>query len=684
MASRKTSTAATSTWPVWPPTWSVSASRYAESADAATLIKRRADRPPGAPAVPGEPTPPGGARSRASREASGERRAAQVQAYVAAATGHLAAGREDEALAACEHALLLDPEDRRAADLMAQANAALDDRQVRQWLDEARARLDAGALTEAQALVEQTLILRADCAEAESLRQELRERRAARELAAEGSRSAKAALARATRNFESGAYEAAARSATEVLAYDAANPVALEMKRRAAAAVESRRRQERDLQHPEVDEDASPSVAAEGAATVVARRTRPTGRPPGPGPTSDTPLPRPARGTRRRAGLVWAGPAAAAVIVVAGGLWFFVRSRAPEPRATNRPPITAPPSGTAGPGATPGDPEPVSATDAEVARIHAAFTEAIGGDDLGLAAKVVLAAPAAAREHAIVTADVDLLLATAKRRAQDAMAQAQRDPGARRSRTFRSAQAKQTEADQLERSGQLPEAALGFVAAADLFAGAMPVSQPPPLSVGSRPPVSAPVIEPPPSKSPPAGQPTPPTQPASAPAVVPPAQPAPASPPQPSPAPPASAPVPTPPPVAAAKPEPAAAPPAATTANPAPAAASVRPPVDPVVADTAAIREALALYVAGYERLDVAAIKRVFPSAPANLDLSNIRSYSLTLDNVQVELQGDRATVTAVRRIKVQMKSGGTQQPTVPTEFNLRRGAGGWTIERVR
>ena len=136
-------------------------------------------------------------------------------------------------------------------------------------------------------------------------------------------------------------------------------------------------------------------------------------------------------------------------------------------------------------------------------------------------------------------------------------------------------------------------------------------------------------------------------------------------------------------PAGAPAPAPGPAPAPATAPTPAPAIPTAAP-VDAATIDTTAIREALNQYIAGYERLDVAAIRRIFPGAPATLDLSNVRSYRLALDNVEITLQGERATVTAIRRVRAEMKDGSRQEPTRSTEFAMRRAGSGWVIERVR
>ena len=691
--------------------------RHAEPADTATLIKSRPNR--GASAVPhagDEPTPVGDARSRANLEAIAQRRAAAVESCVTTAAEHLAAGRYDEALAECEHAILLNPLDPRATELMAQAHGALDETQVREWLDEARARMASGALTEAQALIEQSLMLRADSAEAQALRRELRDRRTTREGAAERSRSAKAALERATKSLEAGAFEAASRSASEVLAYDGENEAALEVRRRATEAVDARRRQQQHEQwaaetveqarlcaaaddpqaalalleafappHALVSDalnrlrarlsiapppgqvgrsrQATGTVAAEEvAATLVVERpksARPRGgRTTAPVAVTDRPAP------RRTSAILWAG-AAAGLLVVAGGIWFVTRAPGPEATTATAPPVPPEEAATTqttreGPTerSEPGGVGPAPpAENAEVGRVHTTVIDALGRNSLDQAALVIMGAPPDVRQHPTLLADMDRLLAAARRRAADTFAQAQKVPGARASAAYGSAQLRRTEATVLERNGQLLEAAQGFIAAAELFVRAIPAKEQANTVSAEAARRSEPA-----KPAPPAPQEAPPE--VTTPAVATP-----------------------PPPVTGTGTTTAAAPPPpsgpAPPVTPAPTAPSTAP-ADAMATDTAAIREALTQYIAGYERLDVGAIRRIYPTAPANLDLSNVRSYRLALENVEITVQGERATVTATRRVRAQMKAGSIQEPTLPTEFSLRRAASGWLIERVR
>jgi ketosteroid isomerase-like protein len=94
----------------------------------------------------------------------------------------------------------------------------------------------------------------------------------------------------------------------------------------------------------------------------------------------------------------------------------------------------------------------------------------------------------------------------------------------------------------------------------------------------------------------------------------------------------------------------------------------------------------LGQYVAGYQRLDPAAIRAVWPSAPGDLQKSfnDLRSYELQLQNQQITVRGDTATVSATRRIRQQPKAGRAQERSVPSTFILRRTGGSWVIDSIR
>jgi hypothetical protein len=94
----------------------------------------------------------------------------------------------------------------------------------------------------------------------------------------------------------------------------------------------------------------------------------------------------------------------------------------------------------------------------------------------------------------------------------------------------------------------------------------------------------------------------------------------------------------------------------------------------------------LAQYERAYGARDAAAVRRIHPSAPGNLDsaLSAARSYQVDVRNPQIAVKGDTATVTATRYVRVQPAAGRVQEDTRTTTFSLRRGPNGWYIESVR
>ncbi len=202
----------------------------------------------GAPPSVKPPPPSDAARlppaPRRNLDAIAQKRAAQIAQFLAAASEHLSAGRPDEAVEQCEHALLLDPHDERALQLLEQAHEAIDERQVDRWVEEARAEMSHGAFTRADELVEQALKVRAQSASARALQQQIREKRLQRERAADRARAVKNALERARHHLQEGAFEAAARAASEALGYDSAHEEAKAVRQEAIAALEERRREE--------------------------------------------------------------------------------------------------------------------------------------------------------------------------------------------------------------------------------------------------------------------------------------------------------------------------------------------------------------------------------------------------------------------------------------------------------
>jgi tetratricopeptide (TPR) repeat protein/predicted Ser/Thr protein kinase len=182
-------------------------------------------------------------------DAIAQRRAVQIAEHVSQAATHLEAGRYQEAIEHCEHALLLDPQDEQALKLLRDGHRGAEDAQIDDLVNEARAQLERGALTEAEQLIQQSLRLRTDRQDLLALQNELKERRREREHQAERQRSAQSAFDRATRSMEGGALDAAVRSASEALAFDPAHSGARDLKARAVAQIEERQREPQRAEH---------------------------------------------------------------------------------------------------------------------------------------------------------------------------------------------------------------------------------------------------------------------------------------------------------------------------------------------------------------------------------------------------------------------------------------------------
>jgi ketosteroid isomerase-like protein/predicted Ser/Thr protein kinase len=370
---------------------------------------------------------------------------------------------------------------------------------------------------------------------------------------------------------------------------------------------------------------------------------------------------------RTKAAVVW-GLSAAAVLLLGAGVWLLTTGRTSKapvqsappaaatveqpgpPPAPPAPPPVAPESGpTPRREAAPPPAPPSAGVAANVASIHRRFSDSIARRDF-TSALDVLQDPSAQGDPTIQR-DLDQLVRATRRETAQAFERAQRSNGARNGEAeYRAGIARQSEAAELERRGRKTEAVRAFIAAVGFFSRA-----------ASAPPSSASTAETPRPSPPPVSQPPP----AAAPSTPVPAAPSP--PPTPTPT------------VEAARPEPTPSAPARGSAP--------EPPANPartLAADRAAVTSVLDQYVAGYSRRDAEAIRRVWPSAPATVNFANVRSYDLKLTDVQIQVQGDVATVTCIRQLKVQAAAGKAQEASPRTTFTLRRGPSGWLIERVQ
>jgi serine/threonine protein kinase len=195
----------------------------------------------GAPLSLSEPDP---SRPIPNLEAIARRRSEKLDTHLAEARKSFEEGRFDEAIQDCEMAILIEPNHTRALDLLRRAHQALEDDQIRGWLEEARTNLSQSALTAAAVLIDKALQLRPNLSEAQRLDALLQERRREQEHARERARIVRAAIDRAKANLADGAFEAALRSAAEALAFEADNGEAQALRERAAARLAERRQQE--------------------------------------------------------------------------------------------------------------------------------------------------------------------------------------------------------------------------------------------------------------------------------------------------------------------------------------------------------------------------------------------------------------------------------------------------------
>ena len=203
-----------------------------------------AETTPGRLEGSGGRTPRSGPSGIPNLGAIAERRAAQIEAHLSAAGRHLEAGQYEAVIEQCEHALVLNPQEARALEMLSGAHRGLEDARVDGWLAEARGELSRDALTGAESLVEQSLKLRPDHPDALKLRQQIRDRRREKERIAERDRALRMAVQRARGNLDAGALDAALRSVSEALAYDPAHDDANALRDEIQAAIDARRREQ--------------------------------------------------------------------------------------------------------------------------------------------------------------------------------------------------------------------------------------------------------------------------------------------------------------------------------------------------------------------------------------------------------------------------------------------------------
>jgi predicted Ser/Thr protein kinase len=180
-----------------------------ESLDATIVAPTPVVRQPGMPTPPRQPathTPP---RRPADMQELAQRRQAQIEQHLHRAEEALAGGHLEDALREAEQAAFLDPSYARTLECLDRVRAATDARQVEEWLDAAEQHLVRGALTDAQALVDQARQLDPESEHAAALAAAIATGRREREARLARARQLEDRLARAGAALDAGRFEAA-------------------------------------------------------------------------------------------------------------------------------------------------------------------------------------------------------------------------------------------------------------------------------------------------------------------------------------------------------------------------------------------------------------------------------------------------------------------------------------------
>jgi serine/threonine protein kinase len=150
-------------------------------------------------------------------EALARLRATQLAVHLERAQQALEASEFEGAISSAEHALLLDPDNPTAAEIIDHARAALDEHSVQELVKRASELIEAGSLTEALGLCEQALTIAPGSAAAVELRDTLDRLRLERERERQRLEAVHLATDRARSALVRGDYEEALAAAEEVL-----------------------------------------------------------------------------------------------------------------------------------------------------------------------------------------------------------------------------------------------------------------------------------------------------------------------------------------------------------------------------------------------------------------------------------------------------------------------------------
>jgi hypothetical protein len=207
-----------------------------------------------------------------------KRRAREIAGHLSTAQDAFDAGDFERTLWACDKALLLDPQRADVLNLMDRARKAIDEQKIGAWLTEARQAMAQDDIGKASDLIDQALAVDQASAPALALRGEMLEWRRDRERERERARNIRAAIDRAKTSLDEEDFDGAVRHADDALAVDSGVVDAQDLRAKALAALEERRRQreqKRRAQQAVADARAKFSAGEQRAALALLREFSP-------------------------------------------------------------------------------------------------------------------------------------------------------------------------------------------------------------------------------------------------------------------------------------------------------------------------------------------------------------------------------------------------------------------------
>ena len=189
-------------------------------------------------------------------EALAKLRASQLAAHLESSQRALEAGEYDSAISAAEHALLLDPENAAAAEIIDHARAALDEKSVQDLVNRAGQLIEAGALTDAMGLCDQAMTIAPGSPAAAELRKTLDRLHEERERERQRLELVRAATARAQSSLDRGSFEEALSLLEEALHVAPESETASRIRHQAEEGIVRARQEALDQAAERVCEDA--------------------------------------------------------------------------------------------------------------------------------------------------------------------------------------------------------------------------------------------------------------------------------------------------------------------------------------------------------------------------------------------------------------------------------------------